>query len=544
MNVKGKTSLYLQQPVGSETQLVPQAQNHKSRIQKVSLEQLKNSSQCRNEYQTLANGSKKKFTILFTSDTHSHIEPTIASFVSEKALGGVVRRIQYLEHVRKTSDQAVLVLDAGDFLQGTPYFEQFEGKAEIKFMNLAGYDIITVGNHDFDKGWPHLQSLIKKGKFDAVCSNIYPEESSETCLPPYSLLKIDNQHIAVVGIMGKDSWLSISSERRNGLKLKDPYEALNEVLPQIRSYVDVVILLSHCGIKEDRELAKHPFVDIIIGGHSHTWMTEQEIVKSTVGTDEKITPVFHAFRYGMLVGEMDVEFTEGKFSKTYSSVQYLDETFEPDYASASDTTKVAMNLFSQYQQKMEIYKNSLGECFETLSAKDKTFGRIEIGTLITDVFRKCGHASIGVIPAGAIRCGIEKGSFNLELLHKILPHAESLWVVSVKGSLIESLMKEGEERWGKARCFQYAGISLTKQDSEVIDLFIGDEKLDKNAFYKIAGPSFFFEREFMDKNKKILPQFKEEIQSVEEKFQDLRIPFAETIKKEGLGKWIKGVEQI
>lgn len=541
--VNGITPSHSQHPVGSSTQLMTEPQTQNKRIQKVSLEQLKKMFQNKIEHEAFIKRDKKSFTILFTGDTHSNLEPSLASFVSNKPLGGVIRRIQYVEQLRKESSQPILVLDAGDFLQGTAYFEQFEGSAEIKFMNHAGYDVITVGNHDFDMGWPHLTQLLKNGKFDAICSNIYPEGSTKTCLAPYTLVEIEGQHVAIVGVMGMDSWQSIRPYHRKGLEIKDPMETLNQLLPEIRPYVDLVILLSHSGVKDDRVLATHPLVDIVLGGHSHTWMTEQELVKTKPGLYEKITPVFHSFRNGMLVGRMDVMFKDGKFLNTESSIQYLDEQFDPQYEAASDTLKVALNVFKDYQQQMEIFKTPLGECVETLPSKDKGLGVVDIGHVIANTLRECGQASIGVIPSGAIKVGIEKGPFTLGVLHRVLAHSEALWVLNIKGSLLLSLMKQGEERWGKQRCFQYVGISIHKSGTEITSLTIDGKTMDKNSFYSIAGPSFFFEREFMDQQKNILPEFLEEIKSVEVRAPDLRIPFAEMVRAKGLGKWVSGLQK-
>lgn len=512
------------------------------RIKKVSIERLKELSHDKIEHTAFIPHPKKRFTILFTGDTHSNLEPSIASFVSDKPLGGVIRRIHYIEQLRKESDHPVLVLDAGDFLQGTAYFEQFEGKAEIKFMNLAGYDIITVGNHDFDLGWPHLTHLLKEGKFDAICSNIYPEGSTEPCLSPYTIVEIEGQNVAIVGVMGMDSWQSIRPYHRQGLEIKDPMQTLDQVLPKIRPYVDLVILLSHSGIKDDRVLAEHPLVDIVVGGHSHTWMTEQEEIKTKVGIFEKITPVFHSFRSGMLIGRMDVIFKNGTFVKTKSSIDYLDEKFDPRLETASDTFKIALDLFEGYRRQMNFFETPIGECVETLPTKDKGLGIVDIGYVIADTLRECGQASIGVILSGAIKVGIEKGPFTLGVLHKVLAHAEALWVVNIKGSLLLSLMKQGEERWGKQRCFQYAGVSIVKSGSEITGLIVNGKEVDMNSHYSIAGASFFFEREFMDKQLKLLPEFVEEIKSIEVRHPDLRVPFAETVKVKGLGKWVNGLK--
>lgn len=508
-----------------------------ARTRKISLEALKNLHQTREAEPCKFSGTG--FIILFTGDTHSYLEPSIASFVSDKALGGIVRRIHYLEQVRSLSNRPVLVLDGGDFLEGTPIFEKFGGQAEAELMNLASYDAATVGNHDFCRGLAHLQRLLKIGNLDAVCANIHHEESSELCFAPYQLFEIAGRLAAVVGVMGTDAWQSIKPFQRKGLELKAPLEALDHILPEIRANADVIILLSHAGIKEDRELAKHPMVDIVIGAHSHTLMKEQEIVVAEIGGREKRTPVFHSFRHGMFVGRVDVEFEEARFLTTSSSVQYLDEQFNPPPDNRYPVIEKAVKLLDAYRDKMESFKVVLGQCVEPLLAKDKMQGPVELGMQISEVFKQSAEADVGVIPSGSIKLGIEKGPFTVGSLHGMLAHEEPLWVLDVTGSLLLSLMQKNEERWGKARSFQYAGVSLVKEQEEIKSLSVGGKALQMDGFYSISGPSFFFEREFMDQNKNILPEYAGQIKCVKEKHGDLRIIFAEYVKAKGLGRWIR-----
>jgi 5'-nucleotidase len=484
---------------------------------------------------------KRDITLLITGDTHSYLDATKALFVSEKPLGGIVRRIQYIEQVRSLSKQPVLVLDAGDFLQGTPYFEKFEGEADLKFMNLAGYDVITVGNHDFDKGWPHLQKLLKQGKFQSVCANISLDGEQDPCLPPYVILKIEDQSIAVVGVMGLDSWLSISPSQRKGLQIKDPIKTLDEVLPEIRSRVDLIILLSHSGIKDDRELAKHPLVDIVIGGHSHTWMKEQELIKTECS--DKVTPVFHTFRHGMLVGKMDIHFKEGKFVNTSSSTQYLDEQFDSSKNDLFPSAQQAKALLQKYQTQLEGYKMAFGECVESIPSKDKGLKLVPLGEAIAEALQDISKADVGVIPSGSIKVGIEKGPFTREALHSLLAHSEPLVALKIKGDLLLSLMQNGHERWGKERSFQYSGIALKIENSKVVSAQMAGSELDRDAIYTIAGPSFFFEREFMDKDKKVLPKFSHQVKEIKEVHADLRAALAERIATKGLGRWVNGSRQ-
>lgn len=449
---------------------------------------------------------ERKFSVIFTGDTHSYLDPSVASFVSEKPLGGIVRRIQYFDWCRKNIKEPVLFLDAGDFLQGTMYFEMFGGEAEIKFMNLAGYRVATMGNHDFDEGWEHLEKLLEKKQFEAICANIFREGETKPILPPYSLLKIEDRAVAVVGIMGEDSWRSIGPMKRKGLTLEDPAKTMDRLLPEIRPYADLVILLSHSGIQDDRKWAAHPLVDMVVGGHSHTLMQKHEIVA------EK--PVFHGFRHGQLAARMDLTLSSGALN-VESSVEHLDERYD-----AQNPAAALLNSYKSAIQKK--YDERLGECVESLPSKDKMNQLIPLGAAIAEMMRLAVDADMGIIPSGSIKVGIEKGPFTVGVLHGILPHREELCVASMKGSLLAHLIAEGEKRWGKQRTFQYSGKKVE----------------DQEAIYKVAAPPFFFEREIMDGDLKILPEFQNQVVSLDIKEKDLRDAVARVIKK-GVMPWIE-----
>lgn len=517
------------------------------RIGLISLDALK----ARDSALSHSDGLDGKFTILFTGDTHSHLEPSLTTFIceldpslprsfSEKPLGGIVRRIHYLEECRRLMQNPVLVLDAGDFLQGTPYFEEFEGTPEIEFMNRAGVRVITVGNHDFDKGWDHLEKLLKAGRFQSVCGNIFRENETNPCLPPYCLLQINDQSVAVVGVMGLDSWKSIAPAQRRGLKIEDPTDTLNRVLPEIRPHVDLVILLSHSGIKDDRELAKHPMVDLVIGGHSHTFMKQHELIESPNLDTTKKTPLFHSFRHGQLVGRIDVTLSNGRLSDTTSSLEYLDERYDASEADVSDSHAY---LLKTYQERLqEKFNEYLGDCVERLPSKDKMAKLIPLGIEVANILRRAGDADVGIIPSGSIKTGIEQGPFTRGTIHQMLAHKEPLWTVTIQGSLLLHLAKEGQKRWGNQRTFQYAGMAVEVIKDEEIEIKIGNQKIDEKSFYKVAAPSFFFEREIMNEEGDVLVELRDQVQSIEIQAQDLRDAIANIIREEGLKPWI--VEKV
>lgn len=487
------------------------------RITEVSLEALKSLREQQLKVSRPVGDSGRKFTLLFTNDFHSHLEASPSNIADQKVLGGIIRIAHCFEKIRRTQSNPVLILDAGDYLQGTPYFEKFKGAAEIEFMNQAGYHIATVGNHDLDKGINHLLGLLKNSKFKTVCSNIFLEGESEPCFSPYQLFKIDNVSVAVVGIMGKDAWQSIHPAMRSGITLEDPSITLDRILPEIRPFVDVIVLLSHSGIVQDRLYAENPLIDIIVGGHSHTFMEAHETIGNTV--------VFQASKYGHLVGKMDVQLDENKISVN-SSVEYMDDRF--DYIEGQEVQESIVNLLNKCIAEMgNWYNEILGECLIPLPTENKMYGVIPLGEAICEVIRKAGEADVAVIPTGSIKCGIVQGPFTMKTVHELLAHDDTLCVAEMKGSLLLELFQVGHNRWGLPKSFQYSGIQLTIENSIIQQAFINGKEIEPDAIYKIAAPSFFFEREFEGK------EFYYDIIA-----DDLRIAFANIVRSEGMGQWV------
>lgn len=485
------------------------------RISEVSLDALKSLQEQQSKVAQPIGG--RKFTLLFTNDFHSHLEASPSNIADQKVLGGIIRIAHCFEKIRQTQNNPVLVLDAGDYLQGTPFFERFKGTAEIEFMNEAGYHIATVGNHDLDKGIDHLFGLLKNSKFKTVSSNIFLEGESEPCFSPYKLFKIDNVTVAVVGIMGNDAWQSIHPAMRSGITLEDPSITLNRILPEIRPYVDVIVLLSHSGIVQDRLYAENPLIDIIVGGHSHTFMESHEMIGNTA--------VFQASKYGHLVGKMDVQVNEKNIA-VESSVEYMDERF--DTIEGHEVQQSIVDLLNKCNAEIgNWYDEVLGECLIPLSTENKKNGLVPLGEAICEVLRKAGEVDVAVIPTGSIKCGIEKGPFTVKSIHELLAHDDALCVAEMKGSHLLELFQEGHNRWGLPRSFQYSGILLNIENSIIQKAFINGKEVDPDALYKIAAPSFFFEREFEGK------EFSFDI-----KADDLRIAFANIVRSEGMGQWV------
>lgn len=255
--------------------------------------------------------AQKKIVILATNDTHSRIEPLPQTDKSNPGMGGVEARSAFISKVRHENPN-VLLFDAGDFVQGTPYFNLFHGRVEAQVMNQMKYDAGTIGNHEFDYGLDTLKMIFDKLNYPIVCCNYdFSNTPLNGKVKPYVILKKSGLKIGVIGI-------GVNPE---GLIQKDKYEGMDflPIVPSVNKYADIlhnkekcdiVICLSHLGYTADIDLAgKSKYIDIIIGGHSHTFMEEPDKRKNEEGKDVLI---FQTGKNGLYVNRFDVEFEKKK----------------------------------------------------------------------------------------------------------------------------------------------------------------------------------------------------------------------------------------
>lgn len=258
--------------------------------------------------------SQKNLVILHTNDTHSRIEPLPETDRTSPGKSGVVRRAELIDQIRK-ENKNVLLFDAGDFLQGTPYFNLFKGEVEVKAMNLMGYDAATLGNHEFDYGLEILEKVVREANFPIVSSNYdFSQTALKNLIKPFIILKKDGVRIGVIGINIQPRGL-IAAGNYEGMKYLDPVKTANEIaeLLTTKYKCDMIVCLSHLGYNADLNLAESTKgIDLIVGGHSHTYMKEPAIRKNL---DNKEVTIFQTNGRGVYVGRLDIELKKVKGNK-------------------------------------------------------------------------------------------------------------------------------------------------------------------------------------------------------------------------------------
>lgn len=262
-----------------------------------------------------------KVTILHTNDVHSRIEPFPMDGGRNQGMGGVSQRAALLRQIRSEEDN-VLLLDAGDIFQGTPYFNFFGGELEMKLMSELQYDAATIGNHDFDGGMDGLLKSLDSASFPLINANY---DFSDTIMSGHveqsKIFVKDGIKIGVTGV-GIELKGLVPSELYGNTRYSDPVKALNMEAKRLKEEMgcNYIICLSHLGYKYGSEnkisdvtmAGMTENVDLIIGGHTHTFMSKPDRVKNKVGQPIIINQVGFA---GIMLGRIDVYFEKGKVGK-------------------------------------------------------------------------------------------------------------------------------------------------------------------------------------------------------------------------------------
>lgn len=253
---------------------------------------------------------KKHITILHTNDVHSHIEPLSPNDPRNPNMGGVARRATLIQQIRNENPNTLL-LDAGDIFQGTPFFNFYGGELELKLMSKLKYDAATIGNHDFDNGIDGLYSQLPHAKFPFISSNYdFTNTVMEEYVLPHQVFVRDGVKIGVFGL-GVELDGLVNPHLYKETKYLDPMEIaadMSRVLKKEKN-CDLVICLSHLGYSYDSNKVSDvkiaeatEDIDLIIGGHTHTFLEKPEIRTNKAGKKVIINQVGC---YGLFLGRID-----------------------------------------------------------------------------------------------------------------------------------------------------------------------------------------------------------------------------------------------
>ena len=258
----------------------------------------------------------RKIFLVHTSDTHSCIEPISPNFSDSTQAGkaGYMRRAVLLDALRKDYPDNMLLLDCGDFSQGSVYYNIFKGEVEVKLMNEMKYDACTIGNHEFDFGLENMARIFRMATFPVVCCNYdFTGTPVEGLVKPYIIKERAGVRVGILGVSPKLEGL-VTKQNYSPVRYTPPVKAAQPIVDYLRNkeHCDVIVCLSHLGWggaeEEDRGfIAATTGIDVVLGGHSHTYFEHPAFIKNKAGHE---VVVDHMGKNARWLGTIELQLDE------------------------------------------------------------------------------------------------------------------------------------------------------------------------------------------------------------------------------------------
>ncbi|AUX77867.1 bifunctional metallophosphatase/5'-nucleotidase [Sinorhizobium fredii] len=455
--------------------------------------------------------------ILHINDLHSRIE-SINKFDStcsaeeegkNECFGGVARLKTLIDHKRQElTGKNVLLLNAGDNFQGSLFFTTYKGAAEAEFLNLMKFDAMTVGNHEFDEAEDGLASFLDKVKFPVVTANVLPSHKSKIGdrIKPSIVLDLGGQKIGIVGAVANDT-PELSSPGPDILIGEDVATITSAVDELKKQGLNKIVALTHVGYPRDlAAIAKIPDVDVVVGGHSHSLLSN---------TDEKAegpyptmvdnpggykVPVVQAGSYSKYLGDLVVTFDDSGVVKAAKGDPILvDFSIKPDEAVVARVKELAKPIEELRTKIVAKTEAPIDGSRENCRAKECEMGSLVADALLDRV--KGQGVTIAITNGGGLRASIDAGDVTMGEVITVLPFQNTVATFQLKGADIRAALENGvsQVEEGGGRFPQVAGLKFSFDRSKPagsrlvsIQVKEGDafKPLDPEKTYSLVSNNF------------------------------------------------------
>ena len=431
----------------------------------------------------------KKLTLLHSNDMHGDF---LAENIDDSLIGGVSMLSGYVNKVRKEEKNAIYCI-AGDMFRGSVIDSEFRGISTIEIMNMLAPDVVTIGNHETDYGIAHLLFIEKCAKFPIINANLHITTNNARLFKPHHIVEIDGMKILFIGILTE----SVLSQTRNESLIGtfvDVHEAALEIGRICNTYnaldIDCTVLLTHIGYEEDKKLAAQldPAlgVDMIIGGHSHTFIEQPEIVNGILiaqagtGTDQ--------------IGRFDLEIdTDNNCIHSYkwTSVPIAEETCPKDLALEEVLGYYKVATEKKYSRIVTRMKRRL--------THPSRYQETELGGLFSDILQEAKNLDLMLLGSGSVR-STELGPIVLLAdLTECFPYDDLLHMLLVKGSQLKRMIRFmlRDEVWEGSHCefYQFSKgmrVVYDKANREFKEFSLRGDPVEDERVYRIGLQHFHY----------------------------------------------------
>lgn len=423
-------------------------------------------------------------TILHMNDLHGHILPFLDKTIrDDREVGGAASFAGVIRQERAANPAGTLLLAAGDMFQGTPISNVFKGRPVIEVMNALQFDAMSLGNHEFDWGREALQGLRDAAEFPFLAANITGRHGAG--LPgirPWAMIRRGPVEIAVIGLITPETAYTTKPAHVADLTFLEPAAVLPGLIREVRGQgAWLVVVLSHLGLDADQELARQvPGIDLIVGGHSHTAVSEPVRVGGTV--------IVQAFCYGCYVGVLHLEVDPASRQIVRSDSRAV---LHPVVAEGPADPAIAA-MVARYEQEIRPeFSRVIGRTEVDLLRQP--MAESNLGNLIADAMREAGGADIAFQNGGGIRADLPTGPVTLEGLYTLLPFDNQLVTLTLTGEQLLQLLEENGDL--HAKILQMSGLAVEYDLSRpagarVLRATVQGKPLEPAAGYRVAINDF------------------------------------------------------
>jgi 5'-nucleotidase/UDP-sugar diphosphatase len=448
--------------------------------------------------------------ILNTNDTHGH--PVAFYDYPASDQGGIPARATFVEQVR-ASNPNVLVVDAGDLNTGRPESNFFNTEPDIIGYNMIGYDLMTMGNHEFDHDFVTMQEQIALSEFPWLGANIKKDGKLLENVEPYIIKEYGTFKVAIIGLLDNRTAQTGNPEFINGITFEDEVETAKKLVPMLLKKADLVIAVVHMGLydeetKGSKRLATEvPGIAMIVDGHSHS-MTEEPVWVTNKESGKEVA-IVSARHWGLYMGKTDLTFKNGEVTNVdfelvpmnvRKSVKDADgnstyPTVGPELAKNAEILALMQTYVDQVDA---VLSEVIGKATAVFSNDNTRKMETAIGDIVTDSQKWFIEArglavDFAFQNGGGIRATLGDGEIQKQTVYEILPFDNSITLVDLKGTDVIALFDKAATNVGAGAMAQVSKevkFTINGDAKTVAELLINGKPVDPNKVYKVATNSY------------------------------------------------------
>lgn len=421
-------------------------------------------------------------TLLHFNDFHGQIEP-YPDPRTQAEVGGIARLATAVAAVRaEDQDRPVMLLFAGDLLQGTVTSSLFLGIPDLALFERIGVDAAVMGNHELDYGQEVFRNLVRLSAFPWLSANVETHPEPLPVKPAVILAKPGGPRVAVLGLTTPE--LTTATHPRNiyGVSVEEPVAAARRLVPGLKAQADLMLVLSHMGIADDRRLAAEvPELDLIVGGHNHNLYPEPVMVGDVA--------ILQAGERGHWLGRMDLNCRDGRLVRTGYKMLTMDAAVPQDPAVAAEVTRVAGEAERGLAE-------AVGETLVDLGARREEIRRGEavFGDWVADLARDITQADLALFNGGGFRASIPAGTVTLKHIYQAFPFRNELVVGGLTGAQVLASLRRSaalDPLDNPGGFLQVSGVRYSiAADGSLADASLGGRPIEPQRVYRVVTSDF------------------------------------------------------